>query len=132
MESISDWGRSVYLYSFLTANAQGGTVIKVLFPFLSPSNCSGASVTGHSSILPGLFSCEEEGCVKLISSYKELQHHLAAECHLFVEEQETAYDVIKKKWACILSNVNLQKQRPFPSMQAGYEGVLDYQGAVEG
>ena len=92
-----------------TSNAQGGTVIKVLVPFSSSSNCSGASVAGHSSISPGLFSCEEEGCVKMFSTYKELQHHLDAERHLFVEEQDTAYDVIKKKWASILSNVSLQK-----------------------
>ena len=68
----------------------------------------------------------------MFSTYKELQHHLDAERHLFVEEQDTAYDVIKKKWASILSNVSLQKQRTFPSMQAGNEGVLDCQEAVEG
>ena len=121
-----------YPYSSLTTNAQGATAIKVLNPFSSPSNCSGASVAGHSSISPGLFSCEEERCVKMFSTYKELQHHLDAERHLFVEEQDTAYDVIKKKWASILSNVSLQKQRISPSMQAGYEGVLDCQEAVEG
>ena len=55
-----------------TSNAQGGTVIKVLVPFSSSSNCSGASVAGHSSISPGLFSCEEEGGVKMFSTYKEL------------------------------------------------------------
>ena len=123
-----------YPYSSLTTNAQGATAIKVLNPFSSPSNCSGASVAGHSSISPGLalFSCEEEGCVKMFSNYKELQHHLDAERHLFVEEQDTTYDVIKKKWASILSNVSLQKQRTFPSMQAGNEGVLDRQEAVDG
>ena len=68
----------------------------------------------------------------MFSTYKELQHHLAAKCHLFVEEQHTAYDVIKEKWASILLNVNLQKQHPFPSMQAGYEGVLDCQEVFEG
>ena len=88
-------------------------------------------MAGHSSISPGLFSCEEEGCVKMISTYKELQHHLGAGRHLFVEEQDTAYDAIKKEWASILSNVCLQKQRTFPSMQAGYKGVLDRQEAVE-
>ena len=82
-------------------------------------------MAGHSSISPGLFSCEEEECVKMFSTYKELQHHLEAERHLFVEEQDTKYDVIKKKWANILSNISLQKPRTFPSMQAGYEGVLD-------
>ena len=86
-----------YPYSSLTTNAQGATAIKVLNPFSSPSNCSGASVAGHSSISPGLFSCEEEGCVKMFSTYEELQHHLDAVRHLFVEEQDTAYDVIKEK-----------------------------------
>ena len=90
-----------YPYSSLTTNAQGATAIKVLNPLSSPSNCSGASVAGHSSISPGLFSCEEEGCVKMFSTYKELQHHLDAERHLFVEEQDTAYHVMKKKWASI-------------------------------
>ena len=89
-------------------------------------------MAGHFSASPGLFSCEEEGCVKMFSTYKELQHHLDAERHLFVEEQDTVYDVIKKKCASILSNISLQKQHSFPSMQAGYEGVLDYQEAVEG
>ena len=120
-----------YPYSSLTTNAQGATAIKILNPLSSPSNCSGASVAGHSSISPGLFSCEEEGCVKMFSTYKELQHHLDAERHLFVQEQDTAYDVIKKKWASILSIVNLQKQCPFRSTLSGYGGVLDYQGAVK-
>ena len=40
-----------------------------------------------------------------------------------MQEQDTAYDAIKKEWVSILSNVSLQKQRTFPSMQAGYEGV---------
>ena len=125
MDSISHWGRSFLSVFF----PQGGTAIKVLVRFSSPSNCSGASVAGHSSISPGLFSCEEEGCVKMFSTYKERQHHLDAERHLFVEEQDTTYDVIKKKWVSILSNVNLQKQHPLPSVQVSYEGVLDYQEA---
>ena len=115
-------GGQFYPYSSLTTNAQGATAIKVLNPFSSSSNCSGTSGAGHSSISPGLFSCEEEGCVKMFSTYKELQHHLDAVRHLFVEEQDTAYDVIKEKWASISSNVSLKKQRTFPPMQDGYEG----------
>ena len=80
-----------YPYFPLRTNAQGATAIKVLNPFSSPSNCSGASLAGPSPISPGLFSCEEEGCVKMFSTYKKLQHHLDAERHLFVEEQDTAY-----------------------------------------
>ena len=41
-----------YLYSSLTTNAQGATAIKVLNPFSSPSNCSGASVAGLPPFLP--------------------------------------------------------------------------------
>ncbi|CAH3181861.1 unnamed protein product, partial [Porites lobata] len=52
--------------------------------------------------------------------------HLDAERHLFVQEQDTAYDVIKKKWASILSNVSLQKQRTFPSMQAESQVQADH------
>ena len=105
-----------YPYSSLTTNAQGGIAVKVLVPFSLSSNCSWASVAEHSSISPGLFSCEDQVWVKMFSIYKELQHHLDAERHLFVEEQDTVNDVIKKKWASILSNVSLQKQRPFPPM----------------
>ena len=49
------WEGHSYPYSSLTTNAQGGTGIKVLVLFASPSNCSGASVAGHSSISLGLF-----------------------------------------------------------------------------
>ena len=50
-----------YPYSSLITNAQGGTAIKVIVPFSSPSNCPGAAVAGHSPTSPGLFSCMEEG-----------------------------------------------------------------------
>ena len=82
-----------YPYSSITTNAQEGTAVKVLNPFSSPSNCSGASVARHSSISPGLFSCEEERCVKMFSTYKELQHNLDAGLYLFVEEQEALKDL---------------------------------------
>ena len=95
-----------YPYFSLTTNAQGATAIKVLNPFSSPSNCSGASVAGHSSISK---KKKKKDFFKMFPTYKELQYHLDAERHLFVEEQDTAYDVIKKEWASILSNVSLQK-----------------------
>ena len=49
-----------------------------------------------------------------------------------MEEQDTAFAVIKKKWADILSNVSQQKQVPLPSMQTSYEGFMECQAAVEG
>ena len=75
-----------YPYSSLIKNAQGDTAIRVIVPFSSPSNCPGAAVAGHSPTSPGLFSSVEEGCVKMFSTYKELQHYLDAERHLFMEE----------------------------------------------
>ena len=85
-----------YPYSSVITKAQGNTEIKVLVPFSSRSGCPGA-VAAASLDSPGLFSCLEEGCVKMFSTYEELQHHLDTECHIFMEEQDTAYDIIKKK-----------------------------------
>ena len=61
-----------------------------------------------------LFSCPEQGCVKMFTTFDNLQQHVDAERHVFMEEQDTAYDVIKKKWASILSSVSLQKQGSVP------------------
>ena len=85
-----------YPYSSVVNDAQGDTAINVVVAFSSPSGSSGA-VAGHPSSSSGLFSC-----AKMFSNYEELQHHLDAECHLFMEEQDTTYDNIKKKWANIL------------------------------
>ena len=82
------------------------TAINVVVAFSFPPGSSGA-VAGRPSSSSGLFSCAEDGCVKMFSNYEELQHHLDAECHLFMEEQDTTYDTIKKKWANILSSVSL-------------------------
>ena len=102
-----------YPYSSVITKAQGNTEIKVLVPFSSRSGCPGA-VAAASLDSPGLFSCLEKGCVKMVSTYEELQHHLDTECHIFMEEQDTAYDIIKKKWASIdLIECQLTKTRFF-------------------
>lgn len=69
----------------------------------------------------GLFSCLEQGCVKMFSTFDNLQQHLDAERHVFMEEQDTAYDVIKKKWASILSSVSLQKHGSVPPVEKLYD-----------
>ena len=46
-----------------------------------------------------VFGCPEEGCIKVYQSHSSLQRHLDAGKHLLALERESAYDVIKKKWA---------------------------------
>ena len=53
----------------------------------------------------------------MFSAFDNLQQHLDVERHVFMEEQDTAYDVIKKKWASILSSVSLQKQASVPPVE---------------
>ena len=89
-------------------------------------------VTGNPSSSSGLFSCAEDACVKMFSNYEEFQHHLDAECHLFIEEQDTSYDTIKKKCANIISNVSLPNQGPWPQKQTSYSTDVQYQPRVEG
>lgn len=102
-----------YSYASVVTRAQEDTGLKIVVPFSSQPGCLGA-IAVHSSVdshkADGLFSCPEQGCVKMFSTFDNLQQHLDAECHVFMEEQDTAYDVIKKKWASILSSVSLQKQ----------------------
>ena len=122
-----------YPYSSLTTNAQGGIAVKVLVPFSLSSNCSELQWLNIPPFRPACSLVRTKHELRCFLSTKNLiQHHLDAERHLFVEEQDTVNDVIKKKWTSILSNVSLQKQHPFPPMKAGCEGVLDYQEAVEG
>ena len=61
-----------YPYSSVVNNAQGDIAINVVDAFSSPSGSSGA-VAGHPSSSSGLFSCAEDGCVKMFSNYEELQ-----------------------------------------------------------
>ena len=84
-----------YPYSYVANNAQGDTAINFVAAFSSPSGSSGA-VAGHPSSSSDLFSCAEDGCVNMFSNYEELQLHLDAKCHLFMEEQDTTYDTFKK------------------------------------
>ena len=80
-----------------------------------------SSVKSHKA--DGLFSCPEQGCVKMFSTFDNLQQHLDAKRHVFMEEQDTSYDVIKKKWASILSSVSLQKQGTVPTVHKICDGT---------
>ena len=108
-----------YSYASVVTRAQEDTGLKVLVPFSSQPGCLG-EIAVHSSAkshkADGLFSCVEQGCVKMFSTFDNLQQHLDAERHVFMEEQDTAYDVIKK-WASILSSVSLQKQGSVPPVK---------------
>ena len=53
----------------------------------------------------------------MFSAFNNLQQHLDVKHHVFMEEQDTAYDAIKKKWASILSSVSLQKQASVPPVE---------------
>ena len=67
-----------------------------------------------------------------LTRYQELQYHLDAECHIFMEEQDTTYDAIKKTWANILSSVSLPNQGSLPQKQTSYSDDVQYQQPVEG
>ena len=109
-----------YPYSSVITKAQRNTEIKVLVPFSSRSGCPG-TVAAASLDSPGLFSCLEEDCVKMFSTYEDLQHHLDTECHIFMEEQDTAYDIIKKKWASILTSVSLPNQGSLSQIKTSFQ-----------
>ena len=115
----------------MITKAQRNTEIKVLVPFSSRSGCPGTAAAA-SLDSPDLFSCLEEDCVKMCSTYEDLQHHLDTECHIFMEEQDTAYDIIKKKWASILSSVSLPKQGSLSQMKTSCESVVRNQPTFEG
>ena len=68
----------------------------------------------------------------MFSNYEELQHHLDAECHLFMEERDTTYDTLKKGWARIVSSVSMPNQSSFPQKQTTYGIDVQYQATVEG
>lgn len=109
-----------YSYASVITRAQEDTGLKVLVPFSSQPGCLGAIAvhpSAESHKADGLFSCQEQGCVKMFSTFENLQQHLDAERHVFMEEQDTAYDVIKKKWASILSSVSLQKHGSVPPVE---------------
>ena len=95
MESISGWGRSFLSVFFPYNQCSRSTAIKVLNPFASPSNCSGGSVAGLFFISPGLFSCEEERCVKMFSTYKELRGG-AGHC-VRCRQEKVGQHLIKRK-----------------------------------
>ena len=118
-----------YSYASVVTRAQEDTGLKVLVPFSSQPGCLG-EIAVHSSAkshkADGLFSCVEQGCVKMFSTFDNLQQHLDAERHVFMEEQDTAYDVIKKKWASILSSVSLQKQGSVPPVKKLCEGTAAF------
>jgi len=81
VESLPSWEGEILSIFLGDYESPRKPEIKVLVPFSSRSGCPGA-VAAASLDLPGLFPCLEEGCVKMFSTYEELQHHLDTECHL--------------------------------------------------
>ena len=118
-----------YPYVSVTTRPQEDTGLKIVMPFSSQPGCLGA-IAVHSSAesqkADGLFSCLEQGCVKMFPTFDNLQQHLDAERHVFMEEQDTAYDIIKKKWASILSSVSLQKQGSVPPANNVCDGTAAF------
>ena len=118
-----------YPYASVTTRPQEDTGLKTVVPFSSQPGCLGA-IAVHSSAeshkADGLFSCPEQGCVKMFPTFDNLQQHLDAERHVFMEEQDTAYDIIKKKWANILSSVSLQKQGSVPPVKNFCDGTAAF------
>ena len=131
MESLPSWEGEILSIFLGDYKSQRKPEIKVLVPFSSRSGCPGA-VAAASLDSPGLFSCLEEDCVKIFSTCEDLQHHLDTECHIFMEEQDTAYDIIKKKWASILSSVSLPKQGSLSQMKTSCESDVRNQPTFEG
>ena len=114
-----------YSYASLITKAQENTELRVVVPFSPQPNYLGAFAV-HSLETPqaeGLFSCSEQGCVKMFSTFDDLQKHLDGERHVFIGEQDTAYDVIRKKWAAILSGVSSSKQGPVPPVERSSNGA---------
>ena len=76
----------------------------------------------HSSVdchkADGLFSCPEQGCVKMFSTFDNVQQHLdAVSCF----HRRARY--IKEKWASILTSVSLQKQGTVSAVDHIYDGT---------
>ena len=118
-----------YPYASVTTRPQEDTGLKTVVPFSSQPGCLGAIAvrsSAESHKPDGLFSCPEQGCVKMFPTFDNLQQHLDAERHVFMEEQDTAYDIIKKKWANILSSVSLQKQGSVPPVKNVCDGTAAF------
>ena len=62
----------------------------------------------------------------MFPTFDNLQQHLDAERHVFMEVQDTAYDIIGKKWASILSSVSLQKQGSVPPVKNVCDGTAAF------
>ena len=102
---------------------------EIVVPFSSQPGCLGAIAMhslAESHNVDSLFSCPEQGCVKMFPTFDNFQQHLDAERHVFMEEQDTAYDIIKKKWASILSSVSLQKQGSAPFVKKVCDGTAAF------
>lgn len=96
---------------------QGPTELVTLEPFSRPHIEAGtyqqraerASATSESGplkeSLPSqteheseMFSCQEEGCIKMFKSFAALQKHLDVGKHMVKLAKESTYDEIKRKW----------------------------------
>ena len=85
---------------------EGPTELVTLEPFSRPHIESGTyqqravalpfpSQKEHES---EMFSCQEEGCIKMFKSFAALQKHLDVGKRIVKLAKESAYDEIKRKW----------------------------------
>ena len=76
--------------------------------------------TSHNTISTedtGIFSCPDTGCTLQFSNFSGLQDHLLVGKHHYALERETTYDLIKKQWASLCSEVMLSRKSIIPSKE---------------
>ena len=115
---------------------------QIVSDFTLPTNCKGkinvpqknrsdkesnaAPQTDHPTEDCGIFSCPDSGCTLQFSSFNALQDHLLVGKHHYALERETTYDMIKKQWASLCSEVMLTRKSVIPTKdlnQTASEGL---------
>ena len=93
-------------FDSIIVKEQDLTGLKVIQPFNNlntPLGKMGKKSVSKNSLT--LFGCPEDGCVKSFPSFEEQQSHVQIGCHLFIEEQNTPYDRIRKQWASKVTSI---------------------------
>ena len=57
-----------------------------------------------------LFYCEEQGCVLAFRTYQEVQLHMDTGIHSTEQEKESSFDVIRKKWAVKVGDLQIIRE----------------------
>ena len=92
-------------YSYLIAEKQGDTGLKVIQPF-GPRTKQRGTVSESARPNTEIFSCSETGCVLTFKTEKEAEAHMDSGKHVRKLESESLYDSIRKKWAEKITGVN--------------------------